>query len=108
MEREGFGETHVVSEDIHGAVIAVRLLLEAVPEVVLGDEMACGWVERTGEETGREEVEQRAGAEELQKRAVEEKLCDGVGEVCACEGLSPDEGGADGVEKYLECAIGVK
>jgi hypothetical protein len=92
----------VVGEDVERAIVRVRLLVEAVPEVVLGDEVAGERVERAGEEGGEEEVEEGGPAPGADDERVEGELREQVGGVPPCRGLCADEAGPEGVEEDLE------
>ena len=55
--------------------------MQAVPDVVLGDEVACKGVQAPCEETGEEQVEEGPRAEGLHEGVVEDELGDQVDEV---------------------------
>ena len=106
MEKETAGKgTHVVREDVQRAVVGVCLLLEAVPNVVLGDEVARERVQAAGEEAGHEQVDKRVLPTCRDKDVVEDELRDEVREVPLREGLRAHEARAEGVEEDLECAV---
>lgn len=42
--RRGGRQTYVVSKNVEGAVIAVGLLVETIPDVVFSDEMTGAWM----------------------------------------------------------------
>lgn len=107
MEKETAGKgTHVVREDVQRAVVGVCLLLEAVPNVVLGDEVARERVQAAGEEAGHEQVDKRVLPTCRDKDVVEDELRDEVREVPLREGLRAHEARAEGVEEDLECPAG--
>lgn len=101
-ERQG---THVVREDVQRAVVRVRLLREAVPEVVLRDEVARARVQAAREEARHDQVDERAHAEGRDERVVERELEGDVVEVPCGEALGAHETGAQGVEEDLEGAV---
>ena len=53
------GTTYVVRENIEGAVVGVRLLLQAVPYIVLRDEVPRKRVQAPSEEARRKQIEDR-------------------------------------------------
>jgi len=54
----------VVRKDVQRAVVAVGLLRETVPEVVLCDEVARAGVEAAGEEAARDQVDEGPPSED--------------------------------------------
>lgn len=92
----------VVCDNVERAVVRVRLLVGAVPEKVLRDEVCRARVQGARKEGREEEVEQRAHACELVERKVERQLRSDVGDVPACEALGADEARAEGVKEDLE------
>ena len=96
----------IVREEVERAVIGVRLLVEAVPDIVLGDEVACSRVERTGEERGEEEVKEGARAEATDEKVVKDELDGYVDEVPDGGRLGTDETWTESVEEDLESSGG--
>jgi len=52
--------THVISQHIQWSVVAVCLLLEAIPEIMLSDEMPCAWVKTSSEEAAHYQIDKRS------------------------------------------------
>jgi hypothetical protein len=94
----------IIREDVQGPVVAVGLLVETVPEVVLCDEVAGAGVEAAGEEAAGDEVEEGCPAKVGDEDVVEEELDEDVEEVPLGKALGADKGGAEGVEEDLECS----
>lgn len=97
-------KAYIVREDVQRAVITECLLLHAVPEVVLGDEVARARVQAPGEEAAGDKVDERPRAEGRDERVVEDELDDDVENVPAGQTLAANECGAEGVEEDLEGA----
>ena len=94
--------TYIVSQDVERAVVRVRLLLEAVPYIVLCNEMARERMEAPSEEAGREEVYEGVDTKSLDEGVVKHKFGDEVGEVPLRECLGPHETRAERIKEYLE------
>jgi len=47
---------NIVSQDVQRAIIAVRLLVEAIPYIMLSDEVTRTWMQTSGEEAREEQV----------------------------------------------------
>lgn len=92
----------IVSEDVQWAIVAVCLLLEPVPKVVLGDEVASAGVQGAGKEGRGNEIDEGADAEGTDEHVVEHELDDDVEEVPFRQTLCADESGTEGVEEDLE------
>ena len=80
---DGVGETHVISQNVERAVIAIRLLVHSVPKVVFRDEVARTWVEAACEEAAGDEVDERLGAKSADEEIVEDELGEDVEEMPA-------------------------
>ena len=95
---------HIVREDVQRAVIAVSLLFQSVPEVMLCNEVAGTGVEASSEEAAHDEVDEGSESEGRDEDIVEDELDDDVDEMPLCELLGSDERGSEGIEEDLECA----
>jgi hypothetical protein len=62
--------SHIVREDVEGTIVAVCLLLETIPEVMFGNEMASTRVETASEEARHDEVYEGAPAAGLDEDIV--------------------------------------
>ena len=98
--------TYIVGKDVERAVVGVCFLLEAIPNVVLGDEVASERVQTTREEAGHEQVDERVLPADRDEGVVEDELGDEIGEMPLREGLRAHEARAEGVEEDLECPAG--
>lgn len=109
--------TNIVGQDVERTVVTVRLgngyLVfrigcfggHGLVHVVLGDEVACGRMEGSGQEGREEEVQE--GIPRLQsgdENVVEEELDDKVEKMDPGEGHLEHAHGADGIEEDLKCA----
>lgn len=97
-------QTYVISKEIERTIVAVGLLLHAIPEIMLCDEMAGTWVEAPCEEAAHEEVYERADTKGLHEDVVKDQLDYEVEQVPFREALGANEAGAEGVEEDLECS----
>jgi len=108
FRRTVFGrKTHVISQNVERAVVAIRLLVHPVPKIMFGDEVARAWVEASGEEAASDEVDERFGAKAADEGVVEDELGQDVEEMPARQALGADKGGSEGVKEYLERSVKV-
>jgi hypothetical protein len=92
----------VVRERVERAVVAVRLLVEAVPHVVLRDEVPRARVQAAREEAAHDQVRDRAPPERAHEERVERELEGQVERVPERGALRADEARAERVEEDLE------
>jgi len=93
---------HVISQNIQWPVIAVCLLLKAVPKVMLSNEMPCAWVKTASEEAAHDQIDQRPDPVCRHEEVVEDDLNKYVHEMPLGEALSAHERGSKCVEENLE------
>ena len=95
---------NVVRQDVKGSVVRVRFLWEAVPEVVLCDEVPGGGVQGPSEERGEEEVHEGPRTKGSDEEIIEDYLYPDIDKVPYRRRLRTDKAGTKCVEKYLERA----
>lgn len=94
--------TYIVSQYVQRAVVGVSLLLEAIPNIMLGNEVASHRVEATSEEARRDEVNKRACTKRFHQYVIESELNDNVEVMPGRELLCSDDSGSEGIEQNLE------
>ncbi len=94
--------TNVICEDVETSIVGVGLLLQAVPNIVLGDEVPGERVQATRPKAGHEQIDERALAECRDENVVEDKLCHQVDEVPLRQGLRAYKAWSKCVEQDLE------
>ena len=71
---------------------------------MLCNEVTRTRVQTTSKETACDEIYQRSGSEIRNESVVKDCLCYDIENVPTRQALAANECGAEGVEKYLECA----
>ena len=97
---------HIVGNNVPPPIVAVCFLILAIPEVMLGDEVAGAWMKAAGEETGEEEVDERRWTKDDVDDIVGEQDGKDIEDVPRGEGLSSDKSGPKSVEKDLKRPVG--
>jgi len=108
-------QTDVVGEEVERSVVRVglgkwdlvggvrRVLLGLLENVVLGDEVACARMERSGEKAAHDQVAQCPSSCESNEREVESQLYNDVEKVDLGHWQGVNEHRSEGVEEDLEC-----
>jgi hypothetical protein len=79
-------------------------LLEAIPEIMLSNEMPCAWVKTSSEEAAHYQIDKRSRTVIRDQDVVEDDLRKDIQEMPTRETLCAHECGSKGVEEYLEGA----
>ncbi len=90
--------SNIVCQQVQRSIVAVRLLFEPVPEVVLCYEVPCAGVQTSCEETAHKEIDKRSETEMMDKKIIEDDLNDNIEQVPLCQALRADKRWTESVE----------
>lgn len=96
---------HIVSQQVQGAIVAPRLLIQSVKEIVLGDEVTSARMQASSHHARDQQIPQRVPSCESNDCDIERELSEEIQADPLGRCLVLDESRSQRVEEYLECAV---